>query len=630
MKASSAGNEAKGGKQSGTTTGAPGSLKAGVQDAKTGGAEGKYGRRSINGKTDQALTTLEENSKGKREDERKNSGMFGRLRGGGSGYGKKNPTEGLQEIVYRREKEIKEIELKLSAAADGGEKAALGVQLKGAQHALKEALVSMSLVQRKEEVLGSKLKNGGDETMNEEEQQGRDSDTEINRVVEDMEVEGKIVEMTIQDTEMDLYTDNYEERSDDDGGSDNTEEEKKQRKKHKKEKLDDVIDLTMTNEKDTHTIRWEDMSDDDTVHQANMEDNTNEWQIATNKKYKKTKESNNKKQENNKKENEQHLGAQTITTSALKITNPYKHKTNHGPYERSKNTVQKSSLASYAEATTGKQRASNSMAIRVTTSFTPRLSGTGEFKRVAKELLGYAKEVVPEAMLLPWNDQSGLGPIQEDDLANPKNYMDTIKHYFNKPPYVTMQPGTPAYGIGVRFSVNCDKYEFLNKWNMKKREYKLKNRAAYTIALAPMQTSPTAFIIGLAVGSSENQDVELLNKCLEAATGIKGVEISYQNIHQAGITPELWKMANDKAKKVSVDTTSREYLKEKYSWAPNGLAVYVPKKEMVNVAGKIMLKLYGKTVEGMDPVWPDGSSMRFLPIKGAAIKSEKTKDVVKK
>jgi hypothetical protein len=43
-----------------------------------------------------------------------------------------------------------------------------------------------------------------------------------------------------------------------------------------------------------------------------------------------------------------------------------------------------------------------------------------------------------------------------------------------------------------------------------------------------------------------------------------------------------------------------------------------------------MLKLYGKTVEGRDPVWPDGSSMRFLPIKGAAIKSEKSKAVVKK
>jgi hypothetical protein len=60
--------------------------------------------------------------------------------------------------------------------------------------------------------------------------------------------------------------------------------------------------------------------------------------------------------------------------------------------------------------------------------------------------------------------------------------------------------------------------------------------------------------------------------------------MSYQNIHQAGITPEFWKMANDKVKKVSVDKTSQNYLRAKYLWAPTGLAVYVPKREMVNVA----------------------------------------------
>lgn len=233
-------------------------------------------------------------------------------------------------------------------------------------------------------------------------------------------------------------------------------------------------------------------------------------------------------------------------------------------------------------------------------------------------------------MMLPWNEHSGLGPIQEEDLVNPKNYMDTIKHYFHKPTYITMLPGTPAYGIGVRFSVNSDKYEFLNKWNMKKREYKLNNRAAYTITLAPMQNSPTAFIIGIAVGSSENQDFELLNDRLEQATGIKGIEVSYQNIHQSGITPEFWKMANNKASKSNSDRMSKEYLRTKYSWAPNGLAVYVPRREMVNAARKIMLRLYGKTVEGNDPVWPDGSSMRFLPIKGTAIKSDKTKEVIRK
>jgi hypothetical protein len=43
-----------------------------------------------------------------------------------------------------------------------------------------------------------------------------------------------------------------------------------------------------------------------------------------------------------------------------------------------------------------------------------------------------------------------------------------------------------------------------------------------------------------------------------------------------------------------------------------------------------MLSKYGKSVEGGDPVWPDGSSMRFLPIKGPIIKNEKTRNIVRK
>jgi hypothetical protein len=43
-----------------------------------------------------------------------------------------------------------------------------------------------------------------------------------------------------------------------------------------------------------------------------------------------------------------------------------------------------------------------------------------------------------------------------------------------------------------------------------------------------------------------------------------------------------------------------------------------------------MLKKYGSAVNGIDPVWPDGSSMRFLPIKGTGINNEKTKEIVRK
>jgi hypothetical protein len=175
-----------------------------------------------------------------------------------------------------------------------------------------------------------------------------------------------------------------------------------------------------------------------------------------------------------------------------------------------------------------------------------------------------------------------------------------------------------------------EKYEFLNRWNIQKREYKEMKRVALTINLAPTQKSTKAYIIGIAVGSTENQDFEILNEKLEKDTGIKGVEVSYQNVNQRGISPDFWKIANSKASQASRDKYSRDHLKTKYLWAPSALAVYVPQKEAVSLARKIMIKKYGKTVNGEDPIWPDGSSMRFLPIKGVAIKNAQTKEIVRK
>jgi hypothetical protein len=126
--------------------------------------------------------------------------------------------------------------------------------------------------------------------------------------------------------------------------------------------------------------------------------------------------------------------------------------------------------------------------------------------------------------------------------------VDKIKHYFNKPGYINIQQGTlPAFGIGIRLSTNMAKFEFYNRWNAQKRVYKDSNKVAYSISFAPSQKSVSAYIIGIAVGSTENQDYELLNKKLEEVTGITGIEVSFQNIHQIGVTQDFWDIANKKA-----------------------------------------------------------------------------------
>jgi hypothetical protein len=37
--------------------------------------------------------------------------------------------------------------------------------------------------------------------------------------------------------------------------------------------------------------------------------------------------------------------------------------------------------------------------------------------------------------MLPWDDESGLGPIGPEDLLNRKTMHDGINYYFDKPPY---------------------------------------------------------------------------------------------------------------------------------------------------------------------------------------------------
>lgn len=373
---------------------------------------------------------------------------------------------------------------------------------------------------------------------------------------------------------------------------------------------------------------WGDVSDDETVIQNNQEEH---WQTVQDKKQNKKKKS----ETSNNVKNNNHV-EQTKQSVIGKVNNPYTNvqldRVNNSNKISATLTeaTNRSSLTSYLEITKDSKRTKNKNSIRVNMSFTPRTSGYSELVRVAKELLSFGAEVDGDILLIPWDERCGNGPITLNDLMNPKNIGENIKRYFDKPHYVNLQPGSPVYGIGVHFSTNVPKYEFMTRWNLNKQEYKRKNRAAYSISLAPMQESPTAFIIGIAVGSTEKQDYELLNKKLSEDTGIEGLEVSFQNINQAGVTQEFWKLANERASAINADQYSRDHLREKYRWAPNSLAVYVPTRDMIAKARKALIGKYGKSIEGKDPIWPDGSSMRFLPIKGATIKNDKTKSIVRK
>jgi hypothetical protein len=285
-------------------------------------------------------------------------------------------------------------------------------------------------------------------------------------------------------------------------------------------------------------------------------------------------------------------------------------------------------ITSYASATKMKQ---NSNKIHLNFSFNVRVNNPSEWQRVAKILLEQSYEIDKKSFILPWDDDKveTVQGITLEMVSNRLTIRDSvIAKYFNAKG--NMIPGKVYYQAGVCFSTEVETQVFIDQWNSNKRDRKERGLEVLNIGRANMQYSPESYLIGIAVGSSEDQDTTILNRELATFTGIPGIEVSYQNFYQAGITNEFWDIANKKAKATGANENSREYLKCKYSWAPNALAVFVPKLQMVARARKIMIQKFGKLINGVNPIWPDGTNMRFLPIKGGMLKSEKTKAIIKK
>jgi hypothetical protein len=432
-----------------------------------------------------------------------------------------------------------------------------------------------------------------------------------------------------QDEEID--SDDYDPFSEDSG---TVSEDKRVNKRKKDDVEEETKDIS-----DEETVVTSGKSDE--VEEAgNQQDDSKGWTEVRDKKHKGT--------QNNQKRNiisEKEKGG--LTQAKLNfgkgsgVSNPYYRSVNAAVTSKSatkqqekttskETNVNSSAIPSYLEAVTHKKRKANKFNVRCNFSWTPRIGNVSDFKRAAIELLAFAESIDPSVMLLAWKGDSENGPINSVDLMNPKNYIFDIVKYIDKPPYAPIQPGVPIYRMGVFFSISIDKYTFVKKWNLKRQQLRKDNLVSHAITLAPMQNSYKAYLIGIAAGSTENQDCDLLNERLAAATGIKGIETSFQNINQTGITQDFWKIANKKALAASENKNSRAHLQCKYKWAPNALAIFVPEENMVDYARQVMIQMYGKFKDQDDPIWPDGSKMRFLPLKSGVIKSDSTRELVRK
>jgi hypothetical protein len=148
------------------------------------------------------------------------------------------------------------------------------------------------------------------------------------------------------------------------------------------------------------------MSDDDTVNLQNVKEKDTdvmEWQTVEGR----NKQYNRKSIAVSKDHVDKGKGRLNKPTP---IPNPYISKQEGKRGDKSKQGNKgKASLTSHLETVKGKQRNPNKNTIRVTTAFTPRTAGTGDYRRVAQEILTCAKEFDEEILLLPWDNNSTLG-----------------------------------------------------------------------------------------------------------------------------------------------------------------------------------------------------------------------------
>ena len=213
-----------------------------------------------------------------------------------------------------------------------------------------------------------------------------------------------------------------------------------------------------------------------------------------------------------------------------------------------------------------------------------------------------ARKVDPQARIAMWDNDKTI-VLEWPEQLNP----NSARQFLGIPAYLTNYGTRRNYKLGIRVFTKMPKEEFINRWSMCKN-FKEWNH----IAPSEMQCSPTAYPVGMCVGSSPNKDCKTLNLKLEQILGCKA-EVSWQNITgMNAFRQKMWDEANKKAKEQSGGHTPT-YNRIKSTLSPSGLVVYVAREEDKAKAQVKLSEKFCKGKGGEWPIWPDGSRMKFVP-----------------
>ena len=336
------------------------------------------------------------------------------------------------------------------------------------------------------------------------------------------------------------------------------------------------------------------------------------------------------------------------------ITNPYMKaaekttsapKASFKPVSSLKDRVQqRSNLANkkinqtinnYLETATQSKREllNDGFKVRIKFSHTPTYGATNPHEALV-HVMSHMKYIDPKAQILPWDESNNnhSGPVASSDLMRNSTTVarNDLKFYADVPASTIQEgytQGQKIWNMQIHLNTTISPTQFKDVWASKKGDILNAGGIQYmSITMSCIQDAPNSVLIGVAQGSTEGMNEEIINSKLETIVGIPGIRVSYQSIHQPGISKKLWDNANRKADSTKAKRYSRDYLDKKYAWAPEGLGIYVNNVADADAARKKMMTLYGSTdPNGVPPTWPGGECMRFIPLKNSYIKSDKTR-----
>ena len=235
-----------------------------------------------------------------------------------------------------------------------------------------------------------------------------------------------------------------------------------------------------------------------------------------------------------------------------------------------------------------------------------------EIRRISTELLTGICNFNENAKITTWKEIGPEAGIRDLDMLSD----DTIIKMIDSPRSGPLKG--ELHSIGIRIVTDMSPDNCTRNWN--KYRWKASSTNLIRLREAESQTNAKAFAIGYIQGTSPNGDYSTMKKEISTLTG-KKAEASWQMLNISNVSPRMWNVAKNEARKASGKDNGPDFKRKKFALSPEGLAIYVTRYEDVKPIKKQLIDKYGKRTP-----FNDGSVARFIPFVHGRVKDRKLID----